>query len=46
MKAAMAETMAKLLPVVSALIVMLSLSQIMVHAGRMKEGVSYCVLEM
>lgn len=33
MKAAMAETMAKLLPVVIALIAMLSLSQIMVHAG-------------
>jgi lactate permease len=33
MKAAMTETMAKLLPVVIALIAMLSLSQIMVHAG-------------
>jgi lactate permease len=33
MKAAMAETTAKLLPVVIALIAMLSLSQIMVHAG-------------
>lgn len=33
MKPAMAETVAKLLPVVIALIAMLSLSQIMVHAG-------------
>jgi len=33
MKAAMSETIAKLLPVVIALIAMLSLSQIMIHAG-------------